>query len=214
MGERLEAMNEQISTSQADLQMAAAEKHDLRRKLDEAQAGALKAASDYEGKKQMINQLLREKDSLLSQLAKQEDAAQRLQAENDDMKGKLGHHSKVRSMVEEQFSSELTALHQQNSELKVSLNASTLAKQDLQKRLENVQAMYAQADARLDQLSEQVRAAQADAASMQRQADLVRAEKGAAEAELQDKLGTIARLEMEMQRLKRGDIRKVPASKL
>lgn len=201
----MEAMNHQYATVQNQLDLAGGENKELKKKLEEYQSLALKTTSEYESKKQTIANLIREKENILAQLSKQEEAYTLLKQENDDMRSKLGHNSKVRSLVEEQFSSEITALHQHNSELKVGLNAAIMAKVEIQKRLENVQNLYAQADARLEQQGETLNKLESEIAMYQRQCEMLRLEKNAAETELNDKLTTIARLETEMQRLKRGD---------
>lgn len=201
----MEAMNHQCGNLQNQLDAAGGENRELRKKLEEYQSLALKTTSEYESKKQTIANLLKEKENILAQLSKQEEAYTHLKQENDEMKNKLGHNSKVRSLVEEQFSSEITALHQHNSELKVGLNAANMAKVELQKRLENVQSLYAQADARLEQQGEAMNKLESEIAMYQRQCDMLRLEKNAAETELNDKLTTIARLETEIQRIKRGD---------
>lgn len=198
-------MNHQCAALQSQLDAAGGENRELRKKLEEYQSLALKTTSEYESKKQTIANLLKEKENILAQLSKQEEAYAHLKQENDEMKNKLGHNSKVRSLVEEQFSSEITALHQHNSELKVGLNAANMAKVELQKRLENIQGLYAQADARLEQQGEAMNKLESEIAMYQRQCDMLRLEKNAAETELNDKLTTIARLETEIQRIKRGD---------
>ena len=201
----MEALNRQYHETHSQLDLTGGENRELKKKLEEYQNTVLKTSSDNENKKQLIANLLREKEQILTQLNQQEDLGRVLKKENDDMKGKLGHNSKVRSLVEEQFSSEITALHQHNSELKVSLNASNLAKAEMQKKLETVQNLFNQADARLDQQNEVFKRMESDVSSLQRQCEMLRIEKNNAESELNDKLTTIVRLENEIQRLKRGD---------
>ena len=201
----MEAINQQCSNLQNQLELAGGENRDLKKKLEEYQSLALRTTSEYESKKQAISNLIREKEEILAHLSKQEEVNAHLKQENDDMRSKLGHNTKVRSLVEEQFSSEITALHQHNSELKVGLNSANMAKVELQKRLDNVQSLYAQADARLEQQGDALNKLESDIALYQRQCEMLRLEKNAAETELNDKLTTIARLETEIQRLKRGD---------